>query len=128
MISREQTALVWDTIRRLPPERRPDEVRHAFDLVLLNLRTDTGEVMLTRDELAEKMATHPDNVSRVMGTLEEMGVVRRERRRVAGLRGPGMAVYFLNPHVGWAGDLDLRQKKAKEATPPLLRLIEGKAE
>ena len=38
-----------------------------------------------------------------MGTLERMGVIRRERRKVAGMQGRGMAVYSINPHVGWNG-------------------------
>src|SRR3954449_11712845 len=30
------------------------------------MRWDTGEIVLTRDELAVRVATHPDNVSRIM--------------------------------------------------------------
>jgi hypothetical protein len=78
MISREQTAVVWDAIRALPSSERPDKVRHAFDLVLLNLNWNTGEVMLTGDEMAAKMGCAPKRVSTVMGTLERMGVVQRE--------------------------------------------------
>lgn len=125
MLSRLQTAAVWDAIRALPAHARPNQVRHAFDLVLLNLRHDTGEVMLTCDQLAERMGILPRNVSSVMGVLERMGVVRRERRRVPGLRGPGMAVYFINPHVAWNGSLEMRKAEADDTAPPLLRIIEG---
>lgn len=126
MLSRQQTAAVWDAIRALPADLRPHLVRHAFDLVLLNLRQDTGEVMLTRDQLADAMKVNADHVSRVMGTLEKMGVIRRERRRVEGLRGPGMAVYFINPHVAWNGSLNARKEEAKATPEPaLLRLLEG---
>ena len=52
MISRKQTEAIWDAIRALPADDRPNHVRHAFDLVLLYLRQDNGEVMLTRDEMA----------------------------------------------------------------------------
>ena len=51
--------------------------------------------MLTRDEIAGEIGCASGHVSRVVGTLERMGVIRRERRKV-----PGMAVYFINPHVG----------------------------
>lgn len=128
MLSRTQTAAVWDAIRKLPSDARPNQVRHAFDLVLLNLRQDTGEVMLTRDQLAAEIGTSPRNVSTIMGTLERMGVVRRERRRVEGMQGRGMAVYFINPHVAWNGSLEIRKEEAATAAPPLLTLMQGGAE
>jgi CRP-like cAMP-binding protein len=127
MLSRVQTAAVWNAIRALPADARPNHVRHAFDLVLLNLRQDTGEVMLTRDQLADEIGTKPENVSRIMGTLERMGVIRRERRRVEGIRGRGMAVYFINPHVAWNGSLEIRKEEAAAASPPLLTLMQGGA-
>lgn len=127
MLSRDQTAAVWDGIRALPADKRPNHVRHAFDLALLNLRQDTGEIMLTRDQLAEKIGTSPANISRIMGTLEEMGVVTRKRRRIEGMQGPGQAAYFLNPHVAWNGSLEVRKQEAAKHAPPLLRLMEGGA-
>lgn len=125
MLSRTQTAAVWDAIRKLPSDARPNQVRHAFDLVLLNLRQDTGEVMLTRDQLAAEIGCAPRSVSTIMGTLEGMGVVRRERRRVEGMQGRGIAVYFINPHVAWNGSLEARKEEAAGVTPPLLKIMEG---
>ena len=119
---------VWDAIRALDPDERPNQVRHAFDLVILNLRQDTGEVMLSRDQLAEEIGCSPDHVSNVMGTLARLGVIRRERQRVEGMREPGVAVYFINPHVAWNGNLDARKVEATEASPPMLRLMEGRAD
>ena len=126
MLSRDQTAAVWDAIRALPADDRPNHVRHAFDLELLNLRQDTGEVMLTRDQLAERIGCAPKHVSTIMGTLERMGVIRRERRRIEGVQGRGMAVYFINPHVAWNGSLDVRKAEAADTKPPVLTLVEGK--
>ncbi len=125
MISRAQTEVIWDAIRALPGRDRPNHVRHAFDLVLLNLRQDDGEVMLTRDQMAAKMGCAAKHVSTVMGTLERMGVVRRERRKVDGMQGPGMAVYFVNPHVAWNGRLDIRKEAARETPQPSLRLVQS---
>ena len=59
-----------------------------------------------------------------MGTLERMGVIRRERRRVEGMQGRGMAVYFINPHVAWNGSLDVRRAEAKDTKAPTLTLME----
>lgn len=125
MLSRTQTAVIWDAIRNLGADKRQGLVRHAFDLALLNLRQDTGEIMLTRDQLAEKIGCAPRHVSTIMGTLEDMGVVIRKRRKVDGMQGPGMAVYFLNPHVAWNGSLEIRQRESTKHKPPLLKLMEG---
>lgn len=63
-----------------------------------------------------------------MGTLEKMGVIRRERLRVEGLQGRGMAVYFINPHVPWNGSLDVRKAHATETRPPMqLELLQDGA-
>lgn len=125
MLSLLQTAAIWDAIRKLPADDRPNHVRHAFDLAMLNLRQDTGEVMLTRDQLAEKIGCASRSVSTIMGTLEAMGVIRRERKKIPGMQGRGMAVYFINPHVAWNGDLEVRRQEAARHTPPLLRIMEG---
>lgn len=125
MLGRTQTKAIWDAIRALPADERPNQVLHAFDLVVLNLHQDTGEVMLTRDQFAAEIGCDPDHVSHVMGTLVRMGVIRRERRRVEGMRGPGVAVYFVNPQVAWNGSLDARKAEAAEVKAPLLTLMEG---
>ena len=127
MLNRIQIKAVWDAIRALDPDERPKQVLHAFDLVILNLRQDTGEVLLSRDQLAKEIGCSPDNVSRVMSTLVRLGVITRERQRVEGMRGPGVVVYFVNPHVAWNGSLDVRKAEAAEATLPMLRLMEGGA-
>ena len=124
MISRKQTEAVWDAIRALPADDRPHQVRHAFDLILLNLRQDNGEVMLTRDQFAEKIGCAPKHISTIMGTLERMGVIRRERRKIEGMQGPGMAVYYINPHVAWNGSLEIRKQEAAEIKQPSLRLVD----
>lgn len=123
MISRRQTEAVWDAIRGLPATERPHQVRHAFDLILLNLRQDTGEVLLARDALAAKIGCSPENLSRIMGTLERMGVIRRERRKIDGMQGRGIAVYFINPHVAWNGSLELRKQEVLDVAAPCLRLV-----
>jgi len=125
MLSRTQTAAVWDAIRQLPASARPNKVRHAFDLVLLNLRQDTGEVMLGREDLAQKIGCSADHVSHVMSTLERMNVIRRERRRIDGVQGRGNVVYFINSHVAWNGSLEIRKEEAAETTPPMLTLMQG---
>lgn len=126
MLSVQQIGAIWDALRKLPPEKRPQEVRHLFDLCILNLRQDTGEILLNRQQLAERMECRPDRVSTAMGILQRLGIViKGERIKVPGLRGPGLATYFVNPHAAWNGSLEIQKITAKRQQPPLLRLMNG---
>ncbi len=60
-----------------------------------------------------------------MGTLERMGVIRCERRRIEGMRGPAQAVYFVNAHVAWNGSLDVCKAEAAQVRPVQPSLMEG---
>jgi hypothetical protein len=117
------SATVWDAIRALPGKDRPHQVRHLFDLVLTHLEWDT---ILTREELAEKVNASPGDVSRMMGTLERIGVIVRERVKLEGMRGRGVARYRINPHVAWHGGLDTRQEQARQIPLPLTLVDGGK--
>lgn len=126
MLSVQQVGAIWQAIRELPPKDRPHEVRHAFDLAVLHLRQDTGEIMLTRDELAEQMKCAPAEVSKAMTVLERLGVIiKGERRKMPGLRGRGIQPYFINPHAAWNGSLANRANEAARQEPPLLKLMQG---
>ena len=126
MLQPKQVLTVWDAIRALPGKDRPHQVRHLFDLVLTHLEWDTGLVILTREELAQAIGTTPGHVSRMMGTLERIGVICRERVRMDGMRGRGIARYRINPHVAWHGGLDSRQEQAKQIPLPLTLIDGGK--
>jgi hypothetical protein len=98
--------------------------REALDLWALlfeHLDRRTGMVLLTRDELAEQVDTHPDNVTRIMADLESIGAISRRRERVGGLRGPGMVRYFMNPNVGTHLVGQVRDDAQAKASP--LKLV-----
>lgn len=124
MLHPQQCLAIWDAIRDLSADDRPNQVRHLFDLVLTHLEPNTGLVTLTREELAEKVGTEPKHISTMMGTLERLGVVRRERVKVAGMRGAGIARYRINPHVAWNGKLEIREEQARQ-TPLPFSVVEG---
>jgi hypothetical protein len=124
MISKEQSVAVWRAIRGLPREKRPHQVMYAFNMILANLDQDTGEITLNRDQLVAELGCRPPEVSTIMGILESMGVIRRERQRIPGVPGPGMAVYFINPHIAWNGSLEIRKEEARTVEQPRLRLVD----
>lgn len=84
----------------------------------------TGEIMRTRDELAEAVGTNSDEVSRIMGELESICAISRKRVKVAGMRGPGMVRYFMSPRVGTHLGGKAREIAQQEA--PLLRIMESR--
>ena len=123
MISPAQCLVVWDAIE---DGVEPRATRKVFDLVITHIETNTGIVIFTREEIAERVGIAPKHVSSAMARLEKLGAVKRERVKVPGMRGPGKARYRLNPHVGWNGDLERRETQSKTDQPPLpFEIIEG---
>lgn len=122
MLSPEQNMLVVNYLA--DNSRQPQLAMKVWARCFHHLRADTGEIMVTREEMAELVGTKPDEISRVMSELAAFGAITKVRHRRAGLRGPGMVSYFMNPrvatHLGGA-----ERDKAQEQAPPLLALIEG---
>ena len=62
----------------------------------------------------------------MMGTLKRIGVIVRERVRLDGMRGRGIARYRINPHIAWHGGLETRATQAKQIPLPLTVIDGGK--
>lgn len=122
MLSPAQNAAVVNWLDR--NSSRPREAVRLWALCFTCMRSDTGEIMLTRLELAERIGTHEDNVSRIMGELVKVGAIISLREKVAGLKGPGMVRYFMNPRVATHLPTSAARDKAQESAP-LLTLMEG---
>jgi hypothetical protein len=121
MLSPEQNSIVVDYLAE--NSKRPLVAVRLWALCFKHLRNDTGEVLLSREEIAEKLKQKADSVSELMSELVEFGAIIRRRERVAGLKGPGMVHYFMNPRVATHLGGTAREKAQDEA--PLLRLMEG---
>jgi hypothetical protein len=102
--------------------KRPRKATILWAELFDHLRRDTGEIMLTRDQLAELIDDHPDHVSEIMHELASIGAIITRRERVPGMRGPGRAVYFMNPNV--ATNLAGVAREQAQAEAPRLRLVE----
>jgi CRP-like cAMP-binding protein len=103
--------------------RQPLNAMQLWAELLDNMRRDTGEVAMTRDELAEAIGVSADEVSRTMSELETLGAVSKQRQRVAGMRGPGMVRYFVNPMI--ATNLTGQARDKAQAAAPLLSLVKS---
>src|SRR3954447_21786276 len=120
MLSPEQNAAVARWLGK--HSSRPKVALVLWQELFTALPRDTGEIMLTREELAERVGTHPNNVSQIMNELAGIGAVIIHRERVAGMRGPGRVVYLMNPTV--ATNLTGPSRDKARPAPPPLRLVE----
>lgn len=89
-----------------------------WSVLFLHLRRDTGEIMQTRDELAETVGTRPEHVSRIMSELESFGAISRERIKQPGMKGPGIVRYRMNPTIA-THQTGTARDKAQSKAPPL---------
>jgi hypothetical protein len=106
----------------LEHSRRPQKATMLWVELFDHLRRDTGEIMLSRDQLAELIEDHPNTVSEIMRELASIGAIITHRERVAGMRGPGRAVYFMNPNV--ATNLSGGARDRAQGEAPKLRIVE----
>src|SRR5215208_7120472 len=105
MLNPEQQRLVLRAINR---GEKPALTLRIWLAAISHIRYDTGEIMAGRDRLAQDADTNPDEASRALSRLTEIGALLRLK--------PGR--YAINPHVGWQGSLVKREKAAK--TTPVL--------
>lgn len=83
--------------------KRPHKATEIWAILFDHLMPHTGQIMLTREEIAEIVGISADNVSKVMNELVKFGAIFSERERVEGLRGPGLVRYYMNRHVAEVG-------------------------
>lgn len=121
MISPSQHAAV--VAHLLDHSAAPKVAVRVWAICFTALRNDTGEIMLTREELAEQAGSQVTTISRIMTELEDVGAIIRRRERVAGLKGPGLVRYFMNPRVGTHATGAARDRA--QAKAPALAIVGG---
>ena len=91
MLSPDQNRAVVSWLRQ--HSNRPMAAMALWAECFTAIRNDTGEICLTRAELADRVGINNKNTSQIMTELENVGAINRKRdgRRVR---------YFMNPNVG----------------------------
>lgn len=126
MIRPAQNAAVVDWLEA--NSKRPMKAMRVWALLFDHLMPHTGQIMLTREEIAKKVGIRADDVSEIMRELVGFGAIFSVREKVAGMRGPGLARYYMNRHVAEVGsratqaELDLIPKPGVK-----LAIIQGGA-
>jgi hypothetical protein len=118
MLSPQQNAEVIRWINK--NSKRPHKAVELWATLLENLRTDTGEITATRQDLADRVGMEPQDLSKVMTELASINAIRREKegRKVK---------YFLNENIATHIASASARAKAREEAGPLLKIMEGGA-
>jgi len=116
------------TLWLMENSKRPMKAVSVWTLLFDHLMPHTGQVMLTREEIAEQVGIPVNHISQIMNELVAFGAIFSEREKVSGMRGPGLVRYYMNKHVAEVGsratqnELDLIPKPGAK-----LQVIHGSA-
>ena len=98
--------------------KRPQAATLLWARLFEVIRNDTGEIMQTRDELAQWLGVEPKNLSSMMTELASINAVRREKR--------GREVrYFMNSTIATHLPGHAARQAARDADGPLLVVVQG---
>lgn len=116
MLSPAQNAEVINWLQE--NSKRPHKAVMVWARILEHLRMDTGEIMATRQELAERVGMDPRDLSKTMTELASINAIRREKegRKVR---------YFLNPTIATHIPSAAKRKAERDNAGPLLTIMEG---
>lgn len=113
MITPSQNAAVVDWIDA--NSKRRNEAHRLWARLYTAVHPSSGEIMLTREELAERLNILPRDVSTIMTELASIGAIQREKR--------GRAVrYLMSQHIATHQPIGAKLDQTRAATPKL-RLV-----
>jgi len=114
MISPTQNDLVVEWL--LDNSKRPTSAFRLWTKLFKVIDVQTGQIMLTRKELAQEINIKSCHVSSIMSELESIGAIIKHKE------GRGV-IYYMNPHVGTHLPQEVREKAQQIA--PKLKVIKG---
>lgn len=114
MISPEQNRSVVNWLDE--KSTQPRKALRLWALLFEYVHRETGQIMLSRQEIAEKIKMRSNDVSRIMSELESINAILKKKD------GRGV-IYFMNPNVANHYSQEIREKVQKEV--PQLKIIDG---
>lgn len=114
MISPEQNRAVVDWLEE--KSKRPLKALRLWALLFENVHRETGQIMLTRQEIADQIKIQACHVTHIMTELENINAIlkKKDGRSV---------IYYMNPNVANHYPQEIRENSQREA--PKLKLING---
>jgi len=114
------------TLWLMENSKRPMKAVSVWTLLFDHLMPHTGQVMLTREEIAEQVGIAVQEVSKIMNELVTFGAIFSEREKIAGMRGPGLVRYYMNKHVAEVGSRATQEELAIIPKPGAkLEVVQG---
>jgi hypothetical protein len=98
--------------------KRPQAAVRLWSHLFTCMRMDTGEILKSREELAERLGVLPRDLSSLMTELASINAIRREKR------GRGVR-YFMNSTIATHLPSPEARAKAREGDGPLLVVIQS---
>jgi len=114
MISPEQNRMVVNWLEE--NSKRPLKALKLWALLFEYVHRDTGQIMLSRQEIAKEIHLYVNSVTNIMTELESIGAIikRKEGRGV---------IYYMNPNIANHYPQEIRERAQKKA--PKLTFFEG---
>jgi hypothetical protein len=119
MLSPEQNEIVVNYLAE--NSDRPMIAMRMWAHCFKYLHCDTGEILLSREGIADHLKINARHVSSIMSELEDCGAISRRYEKSEGSRGRGFVRYFMNPLVGT--HLPGAARDEAQAKAPKLRLL-----
>jgi len=116
MINAEQNFAVVDYLEE--KSKRPLKALKLWALLFDNVHRETGQIMLSRQEMADIVKITPSHVTNIMSELESVKAIIKKKE------GRGVT-YYMNPNVGTHLSQEDREK-AQVKAPPLTVINGGK--
>lgn len=118
MLTASQNAAVVRWIDR--NSKRRNEAKSLWAELFTAVHPDTGEIMLTRSEISQRLEILPRHVSEIMTELASINAILREKRGRE-------VVYFMSSHIATHLPTGERLNEARAKTPKL-RLVKSPAQ
>lgn len=116
MLSPQQNSAVVDWLYE--NSKRPQKAARLWAKLFTALRSDTGEILLTRDDIAERIGIRPQEVSAIMTELASINAIVRERQ------GREMR-YRMNATIATHLPSETLREEARTKDGPLMVLMQG---
>lgn len=114
MINAEQNRSVVQWLKN--NSKRPLNALELWSILFEYVHKDTGQIMLTRQELAKELNVHTQSITNIMSELESVKAIIKKKE------GRGVT-YYMNPNVGTHLNQEDREKAQVKA--PSLTVIDG---
>lgn len=116
MLGPDENEVIVDRI--LETSTRPLKAARLWAKILPRIHPHTGEVQLSRQDMAERVGVTVQNVSEIMSELVKFGAIERERHG-------NRVKYFMSARIATHIPTEAARQAARDSFPPILAAVDG---